>query len=399
MNTTNLVRLYESAGGKAVREVLSEDRSLARNLPMAKVFEACFGEAAYARWKRTGPRDAMGNGLIRTLTEAEGAVSTSSFLNISGQIIYSWVMDPLPGEDDFVFSGIIPETGPVVTNQEEKVPGLSRLGDVVQPRYEADPYALAGFGEDWIHRPQLMDRGVIVPITWEAVFEDKTGQIQARAQEVGYWSRVNREKRAIDCVIDSTVLSSSHRYKWRGVTIATYNDNTGTHTFDNLAATNGLVDWSQINVANQVFNALTDPYTGEPLSVMPRHIVAGLGLQQTALRILSATEIRVTTPGYATSGNPTQTVRDNPYRNYLTLVTSRLLAARQAAAGQTATDWYVGDLTAAFRYFWSEKLDVTQAPPDHPDNFSRRIVQQYRVNERGEYSTIQPRAMVRNTVA
>jgi hypothetical protein len=116
--------------------------------------------------------------------------------------------------------------------------------------------------------------------------------------------------------------------------IATYNDNTGTHTWDNLTATNGLVDWTNINTAKQVFNALTDPYTGEPLDVTPKHLVAAMGLEQTALRILSATEIRVTTPGYATTGNPTQTVRDNPYRNYLQLVTSRLLGARMAAASR-----------------------------------------------------------------
>jgi hypothetical protein len=397
MNTKNLVRLYESEGGQSLREVFRAEPSLFRGLPLAKVFEACFSPEAYRRLKEAGAREAMGHGLVRTLTEAEGAVSTSAFLNITGQIVYSWVMDPLPGEEDFPFSQIIPDTGPVMTLQEEKVPGLTRMGDVVQPRYEGDPYALAGFGEDWINRPAILDRGVIVPLTWEAVFEDKTGQLQQRAGEVGYWMRVNREKRAIDCVIDQN--TTAHRYKWRGVTIASYNDNTGTHTWDNLAATNGLVDWTQINTAKQVFNSLTDPYTAEPLNVTPKHLVAAMGLEQTALRILSASEIRVTTPGYATSGNPTQTVRDNPYRNYLQLVSSRLLGARMAAASELATDWFVGDLAAYARYFWAEKMDVTQAPPDHPDNFHRRIVQQYRVNERGEYAVVQPRAMVKSTVA
>jgi hypothetical protein len=391
MNVANLRRLCESEGPLAVREVFREEPALARGLPLAKLFEACFGADAYARYRQMGPREAMANGFFQSLTEAEGAVSTSDFANITGQIVYSWVMDPLPGEEDFVFSATIPEVGPVVTLQEEKVPGLSRLGDVAQTRYEGDPYALAGFGEDWIHRPALLDRGFIVPLTWEAVFEDKTGQLQARAQEVGYWMRVNREKRAIDCVIDEN--TTAHRYKWRGVTIASFGDNSGVHTFDNLAASNALVDWSDLDVAKQVFNGLTDPYTGEPLNVSPRHLVAAMGLEQTALRILSATEIRVATPGYATSANPTQTIRSNPYANMLTLLNSRLLGARLA----TDTDWFVGDLTAYARYFWAEKMDVTQAAADHPDNFHRRIVAQYRVNERGEYSVINPRAMVKNT--
>lgn len=396
MNTANLVKLYESEGGGAVREVFGEDRSLA-HLPLAKIFEGCFGPEVWRRYKNQGSRDAMGNGFVRTLMEAEGAVSTSAFLNITGQVVYSWIMEPLPGEEDYPFTDTIPETGPVMTLQTEKVPGLTQLGDVAQVRYEADPYALAGFGEDWIFRPAILDRGFVVPLTWEAVFEDKTGRIQQHAQDGRKSMRINREKRAIDCVIDQN--TTAHRYNWRGTSIASYNDNTGTHTWDNLAATNGLVDWTQVNTANQVFNALTDPYTGEPLNVTPRHIVAAMGLQQTALRILSATELRVTSPGYATSGNPTQTVRDNPYKNYLQLLTSRLLGARMAAASELTTDWFVGDVTAYARYFWAEKLDVAQAPPDHPDNFMRRIVQQYRVNERGEYVVTQPRAMVKNTVS
>lgn len=390
MNTDHLVELYESEGADSVREALREGPSLARGLPLARVFESCFGADVWNRYRNQGARESMGHGFVRALTEAEGAVSTSAFLSITGQIVYSWVMDPLPGEEDFPFSAIIPESGPVVTLQEEKIPGLTQLGNVAQVRYEADPYALAGFGEDWIHRPQIRDRGFIVPLTWEAVFEDKTGQIETRAREGGYSMRLNREYRAIDCVIDEN--TTAHRYKWRGTTIASYGDNSGTHSWDNLSATTTLTDWGSIDTVKQVFNALTDPYTGEPLNITPRHLVAAMGLEQTALRILSATEIRV---GDITTGTGTQTIRSNPYLNYLKLVTSRRVAPRLA----TDTSWFVGDLTAYARYFWAERLDVTQAPPDHPDNFHRRIVQQFRVNERGEYVVVQPRAMVTATVA
>jgi hypothetical protein len=51
--------LYESEGGDALREVLLEDRSLARGLPLAKVFEACFSPDAWLRYKRMGHREAM----------------------------------------------------------------------------------------------------------------------------------------------------------------------------------------------------------------------------------------------------------------------------------------------------------------------------------------------------
>jgi hypothetical protein len=38
-----------------------------------------------------------------------------------------------------------------------------------------------------------------------------------------------------------------------------------------------------------------------------------------------------------------------------------------------------------------------QAPSNNQDEFHRRIVQQYRVNERGAYVVVQPRAAVKCT--
>ena len=52
-------------------------------------------------------------------------------------------------------------------------------------------------------------------------------------------------------------------------------------------------------------------------------------LLYTARRIVNATEIHVNTPGFATSGNPTETVTANPVQGYQ-IVSSALLAARLA---------------------------------------------------------------------
>jgi hypothetical protein len=205
---------------------------------------------------------------------------------------------------------------------------------------------------------------------------------------LGKWCGVNREKRAIDCVIDEN--ATAHRYNWRGTTIATYGDNSGSHTWDNLAASNALVDWTDLDTAEQVFNGITDPYTGEPVMIEPKHLVITKQLEQTAMRILNATEIRVATPGWATTGNPTETLLQNPYRTKYMPVTSRLLAARLA----TDTTWFLGDISKAFRYRVAEPMNVAQAGANSEDEFKRRIVQQFRVNERGAYYTVNPRYMV-----
>lgn len=370
-----------------IRESLEARTLRPSDIDLGRLFCECFGWHSFLDC-RSGRRLAN-EVIVQALTEAEGAVSTSAFQNISGQIVYSAVLEPYRAEEN-VFSRLIPEVQTSFLDGE-KIAGITEIGDELAVRDEAFPYALAGVGEDWIFTAALKDRGMIVPVTWEAVFSDRTGQLLQRCADVGKWAGVNREKRAIDCLIDENV--TAHRYNWRGTVIASYGDNSGTHTWDNLAASNALVDWTDLDNAEQVFNAMTDPYTGEPIQIEPRHLVVTKQLEQTARRVINATEIRVATPGYATSGNPTQTVMDNPYRNKYEVLSSRLLAARLG----TDTSWFLADVTAYAKYMVAEAMNVTQAPSNSHDEFHRRIVAQYRVNERGAYTVVQPRASTKST--
>jgi hypothetical protein len=361
----------------------------AKSIDLGRLFCECFGWNEFVACRKG--QQQMSEVISRALTEAEGAVSTSSFTNITGQIVYSTTLDAYEAEE-FVFTRLIPEVATQFLDGE-KIAGITEIGDEVAVRAEGDPYALAGVTEDWVFTPPVKDRGMIVPVTWEAVFADRTNLLLDRCRDVGKWSGVNREKRAIDAFVDEN--TTVHRYNWRGTTIASYGDNSGTHTWDNLAASNALVDWTDIDVAEQVFNALVDPYTGEPSLWDPKHLVVTKQNEQTARRIVSATEIRVTTPGYATSANPTQSIRSNPYGNKYEVVTSRLLASRLT----TDTDWWIGDVSKVAKYMQAEKMNVMQAPTNSHEEFHRRIVQQFRVNERGAYVVVQPRAAVKSTVA
>lgn len=391
VNYERLVHLYEARhneGGpgraaEAIREVFDTKAVRPREIDLGRLWTECFGWRAFdaCRSNRKAPRE--------VLLETQGAVTTAAFTNISGQFMYTTVMDAYEMEEG-VFSKLIPEEQ-AATLDGQKIPGITRIGDEIGVRGETDPYPLAGVGEDWVQTPAILDRGLIVPITWEAVFNDKTGQLTQMASDVGSSYRINEEKRAIDCVIDEN--SIRHRYNWRGTVIASYGDNSGSHTWDNLLASNGLVDWTDVDAALQNFNALTDPYTGEPVPYNPVHLVATLGLQQTAMRIMNATDISFHVGGYATSGNLSQTNYANPYRGMFQLVTSRLLASRLA----TDTDWFLGDITKYAKAMVAEPMNVAQAPADHPDNFHRRIVAQYRVNGRKEFVVVQPRAMMKNT--
>jgi hypothetical protein len=210
------------------------------------------------------------------------------------------------------------------------------------------------------------------------------------ARGVGASLRLNKEKRAIDCIIDEN--TTTHRFKWRGTTYATYQTTT---PWDNVTATNALVDWTDLDAAEQTANALVDPNTGEPIAVEYDTLIVTMSLRSTARRIVNGTEITVATPGYATSANPTITKTAVPVKVDYQVVSSRQLAARLA----TDTDWSLGAPNKYAKYMENWPITVTDAGAGSYDDFRRDIVFQAKASERGQYAVTQPRAMQKSTVA
>ncbi len=324
--------------------------------------------------------------------QESGAVNTAAFANITGQIVYSEVMQAYAAED-FVFTQMIPNQ-PTQFNGE-KIPGIGQIGDKAEAVDEMAAYPYAGVNEDWIETPQTTKRGLIVPVTKEAVFFDRTGLILQRCGEVGEWLGVNKEKRAIDAAIDENTTKHRYNRKGRGQ-VATYGNNAGSHDWDNLEATNALVDWTDVDNIEQLLYSILDPNTGEPIVVggsMPK-LVCTRQLSQTAMRIKSATEVVHVTPGYATSNNPIETRSPNPVANTFEVVTSRLLASRLA----TDTDWFYGHFEKALRYMENWPLATVQAPTNSELEFGQDIVFRWKASERGQYAVIDPRYVAKSTV-
>jgi hypothetical protein len=391
LKTSNLRRLYEAAvrdrneerffddlrEGLAKKEIRPEDFSL------RQLFEqfAPHGREIIDSWTM---RHGGAGGYSLPLLEEAGAVTTAGFSKISGQIVYSAILDAFNSEQ-FVFSSLV-RTIPTSLNGEQ-IAGLSRIGDEAEIVGEAKPYPLAGFSEDYIETPTTTKRGLIVGITKEAIFFDRTGVIIDRCREVGEFLGLNKEKRVIDCVIDEN--STAHRYKWKGTNYATYQ---ATTPWVNVTASNALVDWTDIDAAEQTMANLVDPATGEPILVTPKHLVVTRQLLYTARRIVNASEIRIASPGYATSGNPTQTLAANPVMNYQ-IVTSLLLASRMA----TDTNWFIGDIGKGFAYMENWPMTVTPAPSNSEIEFTQDIVARWKASERGAAATLEPRAMHKST--
>jgi hypothetical protein len=385
-----LVRLYEQKGHQDAETIIREGFRAKEWTPhdfeLAMLFEQCYGTDIF-RACRDGRMY-----VADVLREAQGATSTAAFTSITLQIVSQVAMDKYQLVD-FAFSKLIPvqQTNTLIG---ERLPGYSEIGDEASVVPEGEPYPLVGVREDYVETPPLKKRGFIAPVTREAIFQNNAnGRLLEMVGNGAYWLGVNLEKRCIDCFIDEN--TTDHRYKWRGNVINTYGDNSGNHTWDNLAAGNAFVDWNNANTVEQLFYNMRDPNTGEPVSVTPTTIIAVPSLKMSILRFLSSSELRVTTPGYATSGTPSQTLQNNPYLNRWNFVSSVWLADRLA----TDTDWFVGDPPRYAKRMVAWDIETRQAPPNSQEEFNRDVALQYRVGMCDALTVVNPRAMAKSTAA
>lgn len=319
--------------------------------------------------------------------EAGDAVDTSVFSNIGGQVAYTKVMQASQ-QEEFKLSKLVPTVSTIYRN--ERIPGISGLGDVAEVIGEGKPYPKVGLGEDYIDTPDTEKRGFEIEITKEAIYFDRTNLILDQAQKAGEALGANKEKRLINALID--LNSTRHRYKWKGTTYVTYKTS---GDWINKKTGNQLVDWTDVDNAEQLLANMVDPNTGEPMLVSSKHLIVCPELLATAKRILNATEVRV---GDGAS-NTVQTVSSNPVGAGMEIVSSRYLRSQLLAGSGLSTSWFQGDLTKMLAYYENYGITMAQAPAGNSAEFHRDIAAAYKVSEMGSVVTLEPRAMIWNTVA
>lgn len=318
------------------------------------------------------------------LLEANDGVDVSAFLNITGQVIYSKIMEAY-NQEAFVVSKLV-DTIPTRLDGE-KIPGIGRVADSIDEVGPGMPYPHLGFSEDYIETPSTTKRGFIVPVTKEAVFFDRTHLIFSRAAEVGEILGINKEKRLIDLVIGVT-----NNYNWKGTSYNTYQTST---PWVNTLATNELVDWTNVDKAEQLFAEMSDPNTGEPVLIRGTTVLVTPAYRHAAHRVFQAAELTFTAAGAATA-----TVTANPLSGYR-VVDSRLVFRRIVASGVASATakkwWFVGDFRRAFAYMENWPITVTQAPLGSEAEFASDIVLRFKASERGAAAVLNPRYVVKNT--
>lgn len=333
------------------------------------------------QWVRQlDPRSTCGVNLL----EAGNGVDVTAFLNVTGQVIYSKIIEAFT-QESFAASKLV-DTIPTRLDGE-KIPGITRVADDVEPVHPGMPYPNLGFGEDYIETPSTTKHGFIVPVTREAIFFDRTHLILQRAAEVGEVLGLNKEKRLLDLIIGAT-----NNYNANGTSYDTYQTSL---PWINELASNELVDWTNVDAAEQLFADILDPHTGEPVLVQANSVLVMPAYRLAAHRVFNATDIN-----YTGSGQPTTTNSANPLGSY-NIESSRLAYRRIIASGESAADakkwWFLGDFRRAFAYMENWPITVTQAPQNSEAEFTNDIVVRFKASERGAAAVLNPRYVVKNT--
>lgn len=327
--------------------------------------------------------DPRSSGGVNVL-EAGEAVDLTAFLNVTSQVIYTKIMEAYTHEA-FVLSKLV-DTIPTRLDGE-KIPGIGGLTGQTDAIHPGMPYPHLGFGEDYIETPSTTKRGFIVPVTKEAVFFDRTHLVLSRAAEVGELLGLNKEKRLVDLAIGAT-----NNYKWLGTTYNTYQAAT---PWVNVKTGNALVDWTNVDVAEQLFADILDPTTSEPVLLQANTVLVMPAYRHAAQRVFNALELR-----FAAAGSGTTTLAANPLAGYQ-VYESRLAYRRVVASGQAADDakkwWFLGDFKRAFAYMENWPITVTQSAANSEAEFNQDIVVRFKASERGAAAVLNPRYVVKNT--
>lgn len=321
---------------------------------------------------------------VGSLTESFQGVDVSAFATIAGQLIYSRILESYQSEV-FCLSKLI-ETIPTRLNGE-KIPGFSSIADKTVEIEPGSAYPNVGFSEDYVETPETTKRGLIVPVTREAVFFDRTHVVLARASEVGETLALNKEKRVAD-----TILGVSNPYRWNGTAYSTYYAAGSSKPWVNLLSGNPLETIENVDAAENLLASALDPNTGEPILSEATAALVSPAKRRVANALLRGSNLRC--------ADGTLSSIPNPFEK-LAVVSSRIARRQLAKANSSASDetldqyWFYGDFKKAFAYMENWPITVSVSSAGSEADFSQDVVARFKASERGVPVVLNPRCVVK----
>lgn len=316
----------------------------------------------------------------KELLEIADSVSTTDFANSMGQVIFSRIFEGYRNPN-FLWPDLC-------TQQQtpfpygERVPGVGPVGDKMETIGEGEQYPVAGLNEIYIDIPPTVKKGLIVNVTREAVVFDRTGQILREAGDLGYSFGLQMEKRVID-----VATGQVNTYKRNGVATNTF---LASGAYVNVGG-GTLTDWTSIQTAELLFDAMTDPSTSEPITLEAAQLLVPSALKRTANRIMMASELQMV--DNQTNATTYRTVGPNPLGSgFYGQPTYRVLSNAFVKA-RTGSDsiWYFGDFKKAITRFYNWDMEIDQAGASDQLRFERDIWFRSKISSRDIVAVLEPR--------
>lgn len=409
---TSELRLGDGAGDYSIRD-------LAENL----IVNRCDGEAVGSDFVNTylNPRNQ------RRLSEAMDAIDSSAFMDITGQLLITKIMERLKPEANIIRSLV-----PTYTSrfESEKWPGMGEIkepGDDMFLTPEGEEFKTFGFGSNYVQSPLTKKRGGIVALTKETLFFDLTGKVVEAAKMIGDKLQLNEEKETIGCLIGSltnfTPYIEKRQFDAGPVTMDLYqspagqgsgagynnqvsvNSSTRAFQFTNDVPSNPIVDFTCIEKADQYFTNTVDPNTGEPVEIGTPHMIASHTQRMRLMRVIQAESQYVTSQASLLSPGAVATQSTN-LLSQIGMTPDKLVTSRQLKSqmmqqlnltSQQADDvWFYGNPGEAITYVENWPIQVVSAPYNSSEEFKRDIVMQWKASKRGVVAITNPRALQRH---
>ena len=331
----------------------------------------------------------QGSSRVR-LEEAGGATMSADFTSINGQIVYAAVLEAW-NNPNFIHPDLVEDIQTPFSG--EKIAGIGNLGDVSQVVREGDPYPTATVSPEYIETPQTTKRGFLVPVTKEAIFFDRTGLLLQRVKDVTQSMLISKEKRCLDMVLGVT---SSYRRNGSAAQ-TTYATSHTNGDFSNLKTSNGLVDYTNIEAAELMFDAISDPNTGEPVMIdrTNMQLLVPRALEYVAAYVQNKTNQihRGIDQGGGAATFLTKTTGQNPLKNMYSIISNAYVYLR----GSSNTSWWIGDFKRAFKYRQNWPITPVTIPASSHEEIHNDIVQNTKISEMGTPSCENPWYVLKNT--
>ena len=361
------------------------------------------GQECVDNWERERSRGGH-------VTEAVHAIDTGAMANITGQVFFNAIQDAMT-MDNFIGDDLV-SPFPSNLQDEEKVPGISVVADEFEGNVtEGEPYPDIGLSENYITLPGAEKKGGIIGVTKEAIIADRTGILIERMRSMGHGLGLRREKSILDVVIGAV-----NPYSYKGEARLTYGD--GVTAGQALGfineATPALVNYTDVQAVAEVFYAILEADTNEPLSHAPDTVICTGQLSWTASAVFNDVQTRLAQDerpalGGGVVADIIQSIGANriPDKFHCKIrtnewVTQRILAANGGAGGITAADraaanlhWFIGNPKRAF--VWKEiwPLTIEEEPTNARVAFEQDVVMRFKGSYKGVAGVREPRYMIR----